>query len=127
MPLVNWFRKRREAPRDRLQRPSGYELASSIASTLDGFIEVDGLQNFQSGDDLALIVAEDYEVLITRMPSPSMRGRAILFAIPLSEIEISPIHVQLGGAARHEAVDAAAIRVMQRFNEQFGKTRRSSA
>ena len=89
-------------------RPTNQELVSKIASTIDAFITMEGIEEFKS-DRLKLTVNDEYRVSISA--SPLSVGN-VLISMPLNELGLDspPIsdQVEAGGMGRHMAVDLAA-------------------
>lgn len=107
----NWFKKKPEPPAKQ-EGDSSYELASRIASTLDAFIDVEGLKHFETNTGLTLFVTDS---AITISASPAAVTAKIRIAIPLHQIEVNRFGVEAGGLLRHRAVDMAAIDIFRRI------------
>ena len=85
------------------KRPSNYELVSRVASTIDAFIDQDGLDEFAKGS-LCVVIRSDYGVSI----SDARFARDALVAVPLSELKLETAAVLADPQMRLMAVDFAA-------------------
>ena len=100
----------------RPHRPSDFELTSRIASTIESFIDLEGLSEFES-DRLSIVIQNDFMeaigagVYVKRFPS-----NAIL-VVPFNQLGLDTWAVQKGGPLRHRAVDTAARVVVNRLTE----------
>jgi hypothetical protein len=104
--MIGWFKKK-------AQSPSNYELGSRVASVIDGFISMEGVEEFSS-PRLSVIIDDQYQVSIGERAI----GGAPLVSIPLNELKLELVAVRDGPDMRHVAVDAAALLVMRRLSEK---------
>jgi hypothetical protein len=92
--------------------PSRYVFASRIASTIDAFIQSDGLAEFKS-NRLHIVIGQAYNVWI----SDVSRIKDARISIPLCDLMLSPQAISEGGMIRHVEVDAAAELVLERLQK----------
>jgi len=107
----NWFKKK-PAPVAKQAGKSNYELTSRIASTLDAYIDLEGLKSFEADTGLILFVTDSSADVST---SPRAIRGEIRIAIPLHQIELNRFGVEAGGLLRHRALDMAAIDIFRRM------------
>ena len=101
--MFSWLKGKRK-------RPSNYELGSRVASTIDAFIETEGVSEFAS-DRLHVVVNEEYRV----SSGAASFIKNALVSVPLSDLKLDLEAVRGGGPMRHMAVDMAAKAVMARL------------
>ena len=92
-------------------RPSDYELSSRVASTIDGFIDGDGVSEFES-NRLHVVIDDEYRVSI----SEARFVKNALVSVPLNDLMLALGAVREGGPVRHVAVDMAAMSVIARLS-----------
>jgi hypothetical protein len=110
MALFDWLKKRPSSD-PKQEHESDYELASRVASALDSYIDMEGLQNFES-DELTLFVT-DSSIAISA--SAQAIRQKILIAIPLHQIKLNRIAIEAGGPLRHRVVDMAAYDIVRQI------------
>jgi hypothetical protein len=116
MALFDWFKKRPATVSEVLFKESsgGHGLTSDIASTIDGYIEMHGFDDFES-DGLNLIVTDQNGVSISA--SDRFVQGNILVSVPLNELGLTRTGIEAGGGVRHRVVDMAAYAVMRRISQ----------
>ena len=98
------------------KRPSDFELTSRIASTIDGFIDLEGFSEFES-DRLSIVIENDFrESIVAGAYAKRFSPNAIL-VVPFNQLGLDTWAVQKGGPLRHRAVDTAARVVVNRLTE----------
>jgi hypothetical protein len=112
MGLFDWLKTETCAEERRCLSP--YELASQIASTIDGYIDTAGLKDFEAEADGMFLIVTDEDAVSISASEQFARGN-VLVSVPLRELLISRTAIEEGGPFRHMAVDVAAQDVMRRL------------
>jgi hypothetical protein len=101
--MFGWFRGGRNLP-------STNELESSVAASIDGFIDRDGLEEF-SRDRFFVVIAADLRVSILER----RLVRDALVAVPLSDLNLELAATRASYDMRHMAVGTAARSVVEKL------------
>jgi hypothetical protein len=109
---LKWLSQMTDEEGFKPKRPADFELASEIASLIDGFIENDGVAEFES-NRLLIVVGQDYRVWIGDLS----QIKDARISIPLCDLMLSAKAISEGGMMRHVAVDACAQLVLIRLDK----------
>jgi hypothetical protein len=84
-------------------------------STIDAFIDQDGLDEFRS-DRMSLVIDDELRQSIVATAHVSHNPNAIL-QMPLDQLLLNTGSIQDGGCARHMAVEMSAMLVIRRLKD----------
>lgn len=102
------------------EKPDDYYLASSIASTIDGFVSTQGLEALINGD-WSVALGEDYGVSLTRMGNDD-DTKAIVRLNDLEEMSdfkrIQSDGLMGDSPLRYMSTDKLAMAVLRKITEQ---------
>ena len=103
-----------EEATERAKRPWGYELRARIAAALENLIAERDREQWVSAfssDRLHLVIDEHYQAFIAQREAIPPRS----FSVPLGALALDTSAVELGGRAKHAALENVVETVLTKF------------